>query len=826
MGTPINTVVRIKRYYPVLLAALIGVGLTFWVYGSVYDAEVEEVSHQLELQSGDRVMAVRQELNVMLRPLQHIAKQIQTNEQIREPSAFRQLIHSIPLSHRPGIQALGWIPRIPFAQRNSFEEQMHHPITALANGEGKNTNQSPPSIFTPAPVKDSYYPIMLADPFSPAGFPLAFDSSSAPVLSHAMKRAAATGEMAATAPLLLRRDHVDGYGFMVFLPVISKGGLDEDGTLLGFAYELIDMNFVDIGASDSKNSKSIDIRVFDTTLPGERQPMNGYATEAKTTSNPLSQARSPAKPFQIVVEVAGRKWTFVCYPMDGYFIPKQEPGMLVLIAGLLFTSLLCLYLFTLIRQNQRSSALTTQLRNVNQSLEVKITEHQAAEAKVAYYATHDTLTDLPNRKMLMTTLSRSLALAQRHGGEVAILLVNLDDFKLVNDTQGHKAGDELLCQVVARLSKCTRESDLLTRQEGDQFILMMESIRAASIYPPIDFFVKVSGAADRILQSLKAPFSINDQLFYVSASIGISQFPQDAEDESILLQHADSAMHQVKNMGGGNYLFYSKDLSDYQQRRLYLVNQLHKAIEQQTFVLEYQPVVDLSSGEMVACEALIRLKDDNGIPLSPAEFIPVAEDSGLILSIGDWVMEEACRQLRQWQDKGIRLQLAVNMSARQLWQQDVLNKIIEITDRIGVDRGALEIEVTETAIIQDPTRMESTLKLFANKGLHVALDDFGTGYSSLNRLKKLPINKIKIDQSFVFGIPQDTDDVSIVTAIIQLSQALGRTALAEGIETAEQYHLLREMGCQYGQGYYFSRSVPAAEIEAMYQTNKRWLLAP
>ena len=826
MGTPINAVTRVKRYYPVLLAALAGAGLTYWVYERVYDAEVEEVSHQLERQSVDQVRAIRQELRVILRPVQHIANQFQADEQTREPGAFRQLIRTIPLSHNPSVHALGWIPRITFAQRNTFEELMHRSITTLANSEGKNTNQSPPPIFTPAPTKESYYPIKLAEPLSPAGFPLAFDASSAPVLWHAMKHAATTGAMAATAPLLLRKDQGDGYGFMVFLPVISKGGLDEDGTLLGFAYELIDMNFVDVGAGGNKQSKSIDVRIFDTTIPGERWPMNSHAARTQTTSGLLSQLHSSVKPFQIDVEVADRKWTFVCYPMDGYFIPKQEPGMLVLIAGLLFTSLLCLYLFTLIRQNQRSSALTTQLRDVNQSLEVKIAEHQAAEAKVAYFSTHDPLTDLPNRKMLMATLSRSLALAQRSGGEVAILLVNLDDFKLVNDTQGHQAGDELLCQMVARLNKCTRESDLLARQDGDQFILMMESFKAGSIYPPIDFFVKVSGAADRILQSLKAPFSINDQLFYVSASIGISQFPQDAEDESTLLKHADSAMHQLKNMGGGNYLFYSKDLSDYQQRRLYLVNQLHKAIEQQTFVLEYQPVVDLSSGEMVACEALIRLKDDDGVPLSPAEFIPVAEDSGLILSIGDWVMEESCRQLRQWQDKGIRLQLAINMSARQLWQQDVLNKIVEITDRIGVDRSALEIEVTETAIIQDPTRMESTLKLFASKALHVALDDFGTGYSSLNRLKKLPINKIKIDQSFVRGIPQDTDDVSIVTAIIQLSQALGRTSLAEGIETAEQYRLLREMGCQYGQGYYFSRSVPPAEIEAMYQNNKRWLLAP
>ncbi|MDA3875583.1 MAG: bifunctional diguanylate cyclase/phosphodiesterase, partial [Halothiobacillus sp.] len=434
------------------------------------------------------------------------------------------------------------------------------------------------------------------------------------------------------------------------------------------------------------------------------------------------------------------------------------------------------------------------------------------------------LTDQPNREMLMSTLERSLALARREGSEVAILFIDLDDFKLVNDTQGHLVGDELLCQVAARLHKSTRETDLLVRQGGDEFILMMENSRTDTLHPSADFFITAGRAADRIIQAMKAPFLINGQPSYMSASIGISLFPNDARNESTLLQHADSAMYQVKNMGGGSYQFYSKELSDYQQRRLSLVNQLHKAIEQRSFQLEYQPVVELSSGEMIACEALIRLRGDDGEPISPAEFIPVAEDSGLIIAIGDWVMEEACRQLRLWQDQGITLQLAVNLSARQLWQQDVLEKLVEVIDRTGVDRSALEMEVTETAIIQDPTRMEATLKHFADEGLRVALDDFGTGYSSLNRLKKLPIDKIKIDQSFVFGMPEDKDDVAIVTAIIQLSRSLGLPTQAEGVETAEQYRFLREMGCQYGQGFYFSRSVPPAEIEVMYHSQKRWLL--
>jgi diguanylate cyclase (GGDEF)-like protein len=825
MATP-SAATQIKRYYTIFLAAMFGVGLTYWVYLTVRNNEVEHVSHQLQLQMEDHVWAVSRELDIVLRPAQHIANQLRAAEWVREPNAFRQLVSSIPLSRHPGVRILGWIPRVEAAQRNAFESRTQRRITTFPGGEGDTADRSKPSPLQPAPSKDEYYPILLAEPFSPAGYPLAFDASSAPELWHAMQRAAKSGELAATGFLPLRRDKGGGSGFMVFQPVFAKGSPHGKGGLLGFAFELVDMEFVDMAAMGGKKLESIGIKVFDTTDPGAHQLVHSHVTEAPAHADSASRAPSPAKPFQVVAKVADRQWTFVGRPMDGYFLPKRLPIMLVLVSGLSFTALLCLYLLTLIQRNLKSAALTAQLRSTNQSLETEIVERKAAEARIAYHAVHDTLTGLPNREMLLEALGRSLAQARRDGSEVAILFIDLDDFKLVNDTQGHQTGDELLRQVAARLHKSTRESDLLARQGGDEFTLMMEGCCTSTIHPSSDISVTASHAAERIIQALRIPFVINGQSCYVEASIGVSLFPKDAGDASTLLQHADSAMYQVKNTGGGRYQFYSQELSEYQQRRLSLVNELHKAIERQAFVLEYQPVIELSSGEMVACEALIRLRGENGEPISPAEFIPVAEDSGLIISIGDWVMEAACRQLRQWQDQEITLQLAVNLSARQLWQQDVLEKLVEVIDRIGVTRCALEMEVTETAIIQDPARMEASLKRFADEGLRVSLDDFGTGYSSLNRLKKLPIGKIKIDQSFVFGIPQDKDDVAIVTAIIQLSRSLGLPTLAEGVETAEQYRFLRQMGCEYGQGFYFSRSVSPAEIEAMYRSKQRWLLEP
>lgn len=629
-----SAAIQIKRYFTVFLVAMLGGGLTYLVYRSVLDNEVEQATHQFQLQLEDHVWAVSRELDIVLRPAQHVANQLRADERVREPEAFRQLVRTIPLSHHPGVRVLGWIPRVEAGQRTVFESRTQRRITAFPGGEGDTADRSNPSTFPPAPTKNEYFPILLAEPFSPDGYPLAFDASSAPALWHAMQRAAKSGALAATELLPLRKDKGGGSGFMVFQPVFAKGAVQGKGALLGFAFELIDMDFVDMAAMGDM-MKSIGVKVFDTTDPDGSRRVHGHVMEAHAHPDSAPRAHSPVKPFQVVAKVADRQWTFVGRPKDGYFLPKRLPITLVLVSGLSFTALLCLYLFTLIQRNLKSAALAAQLRNTNLSLEAEIAECQATEARVAYQAVHDSLTGLPNREMLLDALGRSLAQARRDGSEVAILFVDLDDFKLVNDTQGHQAGDELLRQVAARLRKSTRESDLLARQGGDEFTLMMESCCTSTTRPSSDLFVTASRAAERIIQSLRTPFVINGQSCYVEASIGVSLYPKDAGDASTLLQHADSAMYQVKDLGGGSYQFYSKELSDYQQRRLSLVNQLHKAIEHQSFVLEYQPVVDLSSGKMVACEALIRLRGDDGEPISPAEFIPVAEDSGLIISIGD-----------------------------------------------------------------------------------------------------------------------------------------------------------------------------------------------
>jgi diguanylate cyclase (GGDEF)-like protein len=435
-------------------------------------------------------------------------------------------------------------------------------------------------------------------------------------------------------------------------------------------------------------------------------------------------------------------------------------------------------------------------------------------------AFHDSLTELPNRAMLIQELEQAIEQYHRQSGALAILFIDLDDFKLVNDTLGHAAGDKLLCQAAERLNSATRDADIIARQGGDEFIVLLTKYGAEIDIQ--EFEQSIAIIAQRVLDELQKPFEIQNKDTYISASIGISLLPYHSENGSQLIQYADNAMYLAKQLGRNNYQFFSSELSKRHKLKMSLATMLHKAIEQQEFRLHYQPLIDLNNGKMVGVEALIRWEKNTGQFIPPVDFLPVAEDTGLILPIGDWVIQEACRQLQQWTEKGISLKIAINLSARQMWHNDISRQVLNCAEKYGIVKSMLEVEVTESAMFADPECMEKTLQHFQEYGIKVSLDDFGTGYSSLDRLKHLPVSKLKIDKSFVDAIPDDEDDIAIVTATVQMAKSLKLCSLAEGIETLEQYRFLKELGCNYGQGYYFSKPVPAKEVELMYKEKRRW----
>jgi diguanylate cyclase (GGDEF)-like protein/PAS domain S-box-containing protein len=433
-----------------------------------------------------------------------------------------------------------------------------------------------------------------------------------------------------------------------------------------------------------------------------------------------------------------------------------------------------------------------------------ITSIKEAQDKFAYAAHHDALTGLPNRVLFHDRLEQVLSRARRHGESVALLFVDLDRFKMVNDTLGHEAGDLLLQEVAQRLVGCMREEDTVARMGGDEFVVIQQGITQPS---------EAGLLATRLLRQVGQPLTLAGHDMVVGLSIGISLYPQDGEDVSALLKNADAAMYRAKELGRNGYQYYSNEMSAAGLERLELESDLHRALERGELLLHYQPQVDLRDGRIIGAEALARWQHPVRGMIPPASFIPLAEDIGLIGAIGEWALNTACADAKAWQMAGLPpLRMAVNVSGRQIGNGDVVEVVAAALKNSGLEPQFLEIEVTESVVMKDATRAISTLNAIKDLGVALAIDDFGTGYSSLSYLKRFPIDKLKIDKSFVDGLPKDPDDAAIATAIIAMAHSLKRTVIAEGVETASQRGFLRAHGCDEMQGYLFSKPLPAQQF--------------
>jgi len=436
-----------------------------------------------------------------------------------------------------------------------------------------------------------------------------------------------------------------------------------------------------------------------------------------------------------------------------------------------------------------------------------------AEERIAYLAYHDELTGLANRSRFQEELEASIARARRLGLAVAVIDIDLDNFKLVNDSLGRAVGDQLLVQLAARLRGLSRRTDLVARQSGDEFLLLLSDLaKGPGTVPGTDAsLLAAESVASRVHDVFRDPFTFEGVDFTISASLGIGMFPRDATDGKTLISHADVAMHRSKQIGPGGTVVFSSDEED-PMRRLRLSTQLRQAVERQSWELHYQPVVDLTDGHIGGVEALIRGRAENGDLIPPGEFIPLAEEIGLIGAIGDWVLNEMCRQIREWQDAGLQIDVGFNVSPRQLWSARFPEELLHTLEAAGVDPHHVVIEITESTAMTDPERTREILQSLHGAGFQIAIDDFGTGYSSLGRLRDLPIDILKIDRSFVSGAHLDREAGTMVQAMVQLAKNLGMLPLAEGVETTEELAFLRALDCPIGQGFLFSRPVPASEI--------------
>ena len=440
-------------------------------------------------------------------------------------------------------------------------------------------------------------------------------------------------------------------------------------------------------------------------------------------------------------------------------------------------------------------------------LQAEIVERRQAEARVHHMAYHDALTGLPNRALLSDRLDRALLSARRDGMKLALLFIDLDRFKTINDSLGHLAGDHLLKEVAQRLCRVVRASDTVARLGGDEFVVLVPGVRVAE---------ECGHVGDKIIEALAAPIEFEGHSLHISPSIGICLYPDDGADAAGLMRKADAAMYYAKAAGRNNYQFYAEPMNAAAARHFEMETRLRGALLREEFVLFYQPIVGVQDGRVHGLEVLLRWRHPEQGLVAPDDFIPILEENGLIVPVGEWVIRRACEQAMAWQRAGLPpLPLAVNLSARQFMHRGLIQSIRAIVDDTGIDPGLLEFEITETALMQHGGQTLETLGQIYRMGIRLSIDDFGTGYSSLAYLKRFPVRKIKIDRAFVRDLETSSEDQAIVAAIMALAGSLGMAVVAEGVETDAQLALLRRHGCQYAQGYLFARPVDAEAVPAL-----------
>ncbi len=426
----------------------------------------------------------------------------------------------------------------------------------------------------------------------------------------------------------------------------------------------------------------------------------------------------------------------------------------------------------------------------------RIVEGEHNKQKVKRLEFHDSLTGLPNRTLLLDRLESATLRAQRNKTMLALLMIDIDNLKLINETLGHNNGDKVIMSVASRLGKKIRDTDTLSRSGGDEFILIIENIQQLE---------DVGLMAAKFSRTIEHSMTIMDQNIHVKASIGISMYPQDGTDIGSLLSHSDAALYRAKEHGGNIYEFYSPDLGKQARRRLELENNLRHALENDELIVHYQPKIDLTTGIANGMEALVRWNHPEQGIIPPDEFIPIAEETGLIIPLGQQVIEKACKQFKSWQSENIPVtNISINVSGRQFKEQDLVSLLQKTLDEHQLDASHIELELTESTLLKNENQAEAILNELHNMGIKISIDDFGTGYASLSYLKRLPIDILKIDKSFTDGILHDQDDIAIVNAIYGLAKGLGLKLVAEGIETKEQLNKIKELGVDYGQGYFWS----------------------
>jgi diguanylate cyclase (GGDEF)-like protein len=693
-----------------------------------------------------------------------------------------------------GMRDTTWAPRVTAARRAAFEQA----VRDEGMEEFEIRELGPAGGLVRAADRDEYFPLLYVDPASLAPKLIGFDMGSEAERRRAISRAWRSGQPAVTSPIALSLAHPnEPPGFIIFGPVYGAGFRDS-GVLRGVVMAILESReLVEHALGDKRADQDLDVYLYDPVAPAGDRLIYWHASRARVglAAVPAEAAMRGQPHAEARLRVADRDWgILLARPPAGDAGRLGGRGLAALLLGLAVTAGVVAYLAGTLRHALRLEALTAELRRTGDDLLRKGRE-------IAHLAQHDALTGLPNRVALRERLRLALS-RPRLGPPLCVMCLDLDRFKAVNDAFGHPVGDALLGLVAARLRGCLRAEDTVARIGGDEFVVLPERQEPAS----------VEALARRLIEAIGQPYAIRDHLVSVRLSIGIA-FPADGSaDDDLLLRNADFALYRAKQAGRGTWRVFEPTMEAAASARRALEANLRQAVADMSFELHFQPVVRLSDRRICGCEALLRWNCPGRGPVSPAEFVPLAEECGLIVPIGDWVLQTACREAARWP---AQVRIAVNISPAQFVSPALVASVERALAAARLEPARLELEITETLLLQDSRELLAKLHALKALGVSIAMDDFGTGYSSLSYLCKFPFDKLKIDQSFVRDLPTNPECRAIVHAVAGLCRTIGVTTIAEGVETVEHLRGVLAEGCDEAQGYLFSRPVPAAQVAVL-----------
>lgn len=760
-----------RRYWTVAAIVAVGVLLMLATLQLERQHRRDHFSNDLMLRANDEAARIQRSLDISIELLESIGGFFDSSEKV-ERGEFKSFVGDRFSSH-PEVLGVQWVPRVDDTQRAAIEEELRANHQVLGINEA-GTDGKPVS----AKRREEYFPVLYSVPVSPGD--LGFDFASKPELSEAMELSERTGVLRASGEVTIRRgaDSVKGiiflrpvYGKQTTRPATSNKSL----RLTGFATSALYPEGLFSSALTKYRPTGLDVMLVATDLSGGHSVLHFHPSRSRTApiQEPSEEEIKRDTYREIGMKVPGSNWALIFRPAPAFYEEHESSQQWVIIAlGLLLIG----------------------VSAVGRVKNIRYTEQILSLAKT------DALTGLANRMLFQDRLQQALARAERERGNLAVLFLDLDRFKHINDSLGHALGDELLKEVSLRLLRVLRKEDTVARMGGDEFIILLPEVSSDQA-PAV--------LAEKLLDVVRQPYRVAGRVFYLSASIGISLYPEDGAEVDALVANADAAMYRAKSKGRNTYEFYSKELTEAATERWQLESELRHALENNAIQVRYQPEVELNSGRIIGAEALACWEHPERGSIPAERFIHIAEESGLIIELGEYVLEQACRQTMVWLDAGHPLRVAVNVSGRQIQRSDFVSVVERVLHETGLPPEYLELEVTESLIIDHAENVVEVLIALSRLGVSLSIDDFGAGYSSLAYLKRLPIDKLKIDRSFIKDLPKDEEDVAITQAVIALANSMGLRTIAEGVETSEQAEFLLRAGCALGQGFLFGRPVAA-----------------